>query len=93
MLENNLMIENIPAFITVLPMLAAAAIPFVTNSYFAWLTSLLICFVGLLNSFFLYQKIKVIKNYSYPFGNWEPPWGIEFVVDGANIGLLIFLWY
>ena len=91
MLENNLMIENIPAFITVLPMLAAAAIPFVTNSYFAWLTSLLICFVGLLNSFFLYQKIKVIKNYSYPFGNWEPPWGIEFVIDGANIGLLILI--
>ena len=49
MLENNLMTENIPAFITVLPMLAAAAIPFVTNSYFSWFTSLLICFVDILS--------------------------------------------
>ncbi len=91
MVENNSMIENLPAFITVLPMIAAAAIPFVTNSYFAWLTSLLICLVSLLNSFFLYDKFKLVGKISYAFGNWEPPWGIEFVIDGANIGLIILV--
>ena len=45
--------------------------------------------VHLFISFELFSMVQTSGVILYEFGNWQPPWGIAFKIDGINIGLQI----
>lgn len=85
--------EQLPALIVVVPLLAALASPFI--AYFSktlvrWLSIAAIS-VALLSSIGSLVHALTQGTWHYHFGNWAPPWGIEYVIDplGGAMAVLI----
>ncbi|MFZ5943944.1 MAG: complex I subunit 5 family protein [Bacillota bacterium] len=85
--------EQMPALIVVLPLMASLISPFV--SYFSkqlgrWMTILAIL-AAHISSIGVLIKVVSEGPWHYHFGNWAPPWGIEFVIDplGGTMAVLI----
>ncbi|MDK2822324.1 MAG: multicomponent Na+:H+ antiporter subunit [Clostridia bacterium] len=85
--------EQLPALIVVVPLLAALASPFI--AYFSktlvrWLSIAAIS-VALISSIGSLVHALTQGTWHYHFGNWAPPWGIEYVIDplGGAMAVLI----
>jgi len=81
----NLLLENLPALVVITPLLIAAVTALLPArlSTHAWLlagasigTSLVAAVVNM--------RFAAGGRVSYELGGWPPPWGIEFVTDGAS---------
>ncbi|MFZ7104896.1 MAG: monovalent cation/H+ antiporter subunit D family protein [Peptococcaceae bacterium] len=85
--------EQLPALIVVVPLLAALASPFVAyfSSTLVRLLSIAAILVAHLSAIGSLIHALTIGTWHYHFGNWAPPWGIEYVIDplGGAMAVLI----
>ena len=85
----NFLIDDAPALVVVLPLIVSAIIAFMPSSRWPWIISMITLVVHLFISFELFSMVQTSGVILYEFGNWQPPWGIAFKIDGINIGLQI----
>ena len=85
----NFLIDDAPALVVVLPLIVSAIIAFIPSSRWPWIISMITLVVHLFISFELLSMVQISGVILYEFGNWQPPWGIAFKIDGINIGLQI----
>jgi len=85
----NFLIDDAPALVVVLPLIVSAIIAFMPSSRWPWIISMITLVVHLFISFELLSMVQTSGVILYEFGNWQPPWGIAFKIDGINIGLQI----
>jgi len=85
--------EQLPALIVVTPLLAALASPFV--AYFSttlvrWLAiaAILVANISAIGSL---TRVLTEGTWHYHFGNWAPPWGIEYVIDPLSGGMAVLI--
>jgi multicomponent Na+:H+ antiporter subunit D len=85
------MIQQLPAIIVVFPLVISFFIFVVGlwNKRLCYPLAILAMVVGVLSSVFL--LVSVIKQGPIPywFGGWQPPWGIEYLVDHLNALMLV----
>ena len=84
-------ITNLPALLVVVPLLLAPVNALLHAANLAWMLTL----IGAGSSFIAALMLQSITEngvrISYHLGNWEPPWGIEFVVDSATSLTLVVM--
>lgn len=85
----NFLVDDAPALVVVLPLIVSAIIAFMPSSKWPWIISMITLVVHLFISFELLSMVQISGVILYEFGNWQPPWGIAFKIDGINIGLQI----
>ena len=85
----NFLIDDAPALVVVLPLIVSAIIAFMPSSRWPSIISIITLVVHLFISFELLSMVQTSGVIIYEFGNWQPPWGIAFKIDGINIGLQI----
>ena len=85
----NFLIDDAPALVVVLPLIVSAIIAFMPSSRWPSIISIITLVVHLFISFELLSMVQTSGVILYEFGNWQPPWGIAFKIDGINIGLQI----
>ena len=83
----DIFLDDAPALVVVLPLLISAIIAFMPSKIWPWIISIITLLFHLFLSLHLLKEISVSGLIIYEFGNWEPPWGISFKIDGVNIGL------
>ena len=83
----NIFLDDATALVVVLPLLIAAIIAFIPSSRLAWFITIVTLVFHLSLSVELFQNFSSFGTIIYEFGNWPPPWGISFKLDGVNIGL------
>lgn len=83
---------QIPALLVVVPLLTALLSPLI--AYFSRRllrgSSILATAVSLFCALFALQHVLAGGTWHYSFGNWAPPWGIEYVLDPLS-GLIAVL--
>ena len=95
----ELMENNLPALIVVLPLLAALLTPFLGQGNKSWILATLTTWAVLAMTIRLFIQIDGLANaqgvhetfISYAMGNWKVPWGIEYRVDPFNAFILIII--
>ena len=85
------LIQNLPALLVTIPLLVAAVVTLVPVPAFAWVISLAAVGVSFVMALLLHSVTMTGVRISYYLGNWEPPWGIEFVVDSATSMTLVIM--
>ena len=83
----NFFLDDAPALVVILPLIIAAIIAFIPSPRLAWFITIVTLFVHILLSIELLLSFSYLSSIIYEFGNWPPPWGISFKLDGVNIGL------
>ncbi|MBT6415691.1 MAG: monovalent cation/H+ antiporter subunit D family protein, partial [Candidatus Puniceispirillum sp.] len=78
------LIQNLPALLVAIPLLLAAIVTLIPVPAFAWIISLAAVGASFVIALLLHSVTLTGVEISYYLGNWEPPWGIEFVVDSAT---------
>ncbi len=83
--------KSFPILIIIIPLISAIIIPLSAriNKLFAWYISISATFLSFLISISLLNTVMKNGRISYWLGNWEPPWGIEYVVDYLNGFVLV----
>ena len=85
----NIFLDDAPALVVVLPLLVAAIVAFIPSPRLAWFITIVTLVTHVLLSIELLTSFSSFGAIIYEFGNWPPPWGISFKLDGVNIGLQI----
>lgn len=83
--------DHLPALQVVVPLLAAPLMVLVRRGIFAWLLSVAVSWAALAIALALAFKVRAAGPISYAIGNWPPPWGIEYRVDGLNSFVLVLV--
>lgn len=85
------MMEHFPALLVILPLLAAALLPFSPAAVRrrAWQISFASASVSLALAARLAWETFTLGKVSYWFGGWAPPWGIEYSIDPLGALLLL----
>ena len=82
--------SNLPGLIVITPLIMSAIVAFLPSPFMAWLAALLTSVATLvfayLNAFHMGTE-----SISYAMGGWPPPWGIEFISDGASRMMALIL--
>ena len=86
-----LILYNIPAFLVAIPLLASAVVSLLPSARIAWGIAFVTTLICLYMAFELVGIISSTQALSYAFGGWEPPWGIVFVLDSANVYLVLLV--
>ncbi len=86
-----LILENIPALLVAIPLLMSAIVSVISSDRIAWLFAFLTTLVCLFMAYELIDLVSSKQILSYAFGGWEPPWGIAFIVDSANVYLILLV--
>jgi multicomponent Na+:H+ antiporter subunit D len=85
--------DNLPALLVVLPLLGAPLCLLLGRGRWAWALATLVSWAVLAISIALLWQVRDGAELHYAFGDWEPPWGIDYVVDrfGAYVLLIVSL--
>jgi len=85
--------EQIPVLIVLIPLSAAALAPlFASLSVrLVRLTTIGAIVASLICSVFALIRALSEGPWSYWFGGWEPPWGIEYVIDPLGAGMAVLI--
>ena len=83
----NIFLDDAPALVVALPLIVSAIIAFIPSSRLTWFITIITLVCHLFLSFELLERVSSLGIIIYEFGNWPPPWGISFKLDGVNIGL------
>ncbi|NBQ84062.1 MAG: monovalent cation/H+ antiporter subunit D family protein, partial [Alphaproteobacteria bacterium] len=78
-----MIMTNIPGLIVVVPLLSAVIVALMPSGGVAWVLTLL----ATIATFALTVMNATTGDgatVSYALGGWPPPWGIEFISDGAS---------
>ncbi len=80
-------------YIVIIPLFVSLLTPLfgMFNRKYAYFISLLGAIITFLFVIFTYKKVVTHGKEYYWFGGFEPPFGIEYVVDGLNLILLLII--
>jgi multicomponent Na+:H+ antiporter subunit D len=84
-------LTNLPALLVVVPLLLAPFSAVLPIAGLAWVLALVGTGISFLAALMLQSVTENGVRISYHLGNWEPPWGIEFVVDSASSLTLVVM--
>ena len=84
-------LQNLPVLVVVIPLLFAPVVAILTAPRLAWAISVAGVGGAFLAAILLQSITESIGRVTYHLGNWEPPWGIEFVVDSAASLTLVIM--
>ncbi|MQA03942.1 MAG: monovalent cation/H+ antiporter subunit D family protein [Streptosporangiales bacterium] len=85
------MTAHLPALQVLLPLLCAPMCVLVRHRLVAWLFFLLATVSALACAVLLAVRVSGGRELHYAMGGWEPPVGIEYVIDAANVPVLILV--
>ena len=74
---------NLPALVVALPLIMSVVAAVVPSARISWIVTLLTV-LGSAASALMNMVMNAGTRSSYEMGGWPPPWGIEFVSDGAS---------
>lgn len=83
--------DNLPALLVVLPLLGAPLCLLLNRGTAAWLVATLVAWLVLAISIALLWQVRGGDALHYAFGNWQPPWGIDYVVDRLAAYVLLIV--
>lgn len=85
--------KNLPVLVIIIPLISAIAIPLLgrINKSVGWYVAISATFLSFLISISLLNTVMETGRISYWLGGWEPPWGIEYVVDYLNGFVLVIV--
>ncbi len=91
--------DHLPALIVIVPLLAAVVMPMLGRGDKPWLCSTITAWAGFAMTIALHFQVSGLWQnsaarpavLSYPIGNWQVPWGIEFRVDVLNAFILLVI--
>ena len=83
--------QHLPALQIVLPLVAAPICLLLRRGDLAWGLALVVSWVALAIAIMLLNAVLTGGVISYEFGNWAPPWGIEYRIDAANAFVLLIV--
>lgn len=83
--------EQLPALLIVIPLLAAPLAVALPNNRLPWLLATTVSWATLLIAALLLDTVLESGVASYAMGGWAPPWGIELRIDVLNafVALLV----
>lgn len=83
--------EHAPVLVILVPLLSAVLVPLVgmLRNRFCWHVAFAATHVSFLLSGLLLFRVQTNGKISYRLGGWEPPWGIEYVIDELNSFVLV----
>lgn len=79
------------AFIVVLPLLVGAAMAVVPRERIAWALTFIVMLICMVCAFMLLLQVMDQGRITYKMGGWEPPYGIEYVVDALSAPVLLLI--
>ena len=86
------MIEpQLPVLIIAVPLIAAPLCVLLGNRHLVYWFSLLVAWCTFGISIWLTSIVLQDGTIRYNLGNWEPPYGIEYVVDGLSAFVMLFV--
>ena len=85
------MTEHLPALLIIVPLLAAPICMILRHGRAAWALAVLAVWASLVIAWTLLPSVLAQGTLSYHLGGWEPPWGIEYRIDAANIYVLLIV--
>ncbi|MCE2517960.1 MAG: monovalent cation/H+ antiporter subunit D family protein [Alphaproteobacteria bacterium] len=81
---------NLPALVVALPLLMAAVIALIPSRRVAWVLTLMTV-ISVTFAAYGNALMTIGASVSYELGGWPPPWGIEFITDGASRVMAIII--
>ena len=88
---GSVIFTNLPALLVVVPLLLAPISALFTFAGLGWAIALVGTGASLIFALLLQSMTETGARISYHLGNWEPPWGIEFVIDSATSLTLVIM--
>ncbi len=85
------MIEQLPAIVLLLPLLAAPICSMIHNGDYAWYLAAASCWLAAAAAVGLMAQVWGGHTISYHMGGWPPPWGIELVIDELSALVVILV--
>ena len=82
---------HLPALQIVVPLVAAPLCLLLRRGDLAWGLALVVSWAALAIAIMLLQAVLTGGVISYEFGDWPPPWGIEYRIDAANAFVLLIV--
>ena len=82
---------HLPALQIVVPLVAAPLCLLLRRGDLAWGLALVLSWAALAIAIMLLQAVLTGGVISYEFGDWPPPWGIEYRIDAANAFVLLIV--
>ncbi|MGH1539531.1 MAG: monovalent cation/H+ antiporter subunit D family protein [Arenicella sp.] len=83
--------QHLPALQIILPMLFAPVCVMLRRGNTAWLITVLVSALCLLNGVMLLQQVQDGSVIRYALGGWQAPTGIEYFIDLSNTLLIILV--
>jgi multicomponent Na+:H+ antiporter subunit D len=83
--------EQLPALLIVIPLLAAPLAALLPNGRLPWLLATGVCWVVLGMAIGVLGQVLGAGTISYTMGGWEPPWGIELRIDALNALIVLIV--
>lgn len=87
------MIEHAPALIVIIPLTISLLAPLFAKISKEMARIILVAGLAASTYFSFVVLFQVLEtgNWHYYFGNWEPPWGIEYVLDTLNSAIALMI--
>lgn len=82
---------HLPALQVVIPLLAAPLTVLLRRRAYAFAAALAASWAALAVAILLWLQVADSGTISYAIGNWPPPWGIEYRVDGLSAFVLVLV--
>ena len=83
--------QHLPALQIVVPLVAAPICLLLRRGDLAWGLALVVSWAALAIAVMLLHAVIDGGVISYEFGDWAPPWGIEYRIDAANAFVLLIV--
>ena len=91
MIEIDSILNNLPALQVVVPLLLAPIAILISIPILSWI----IAFIGsafcVFSSLYLFSLVYTNGTIKYFMGGWLPPYGIEYVIDGASAFMIVVI--
>jgi multicomponent Na+:H+ antiporter subunit D len=86
------MTEHFPVLVIIIPLVLALIAPVAgrLNKIYSWAIAFLATLFSFITSMLLLRQVMYNGTISYWMGGWEPPWGIEYVIDYLS-GLVLVI--
>lgn len=83
--------DQLPALLIVIPLLAAPVAAALPNNRLPWLLATAVSWIVFAIAIAIMARVIDSSVISYAMGGWEPPWGIELRIDALNAFVLLIV--
>ena len=83
--------QHLPALQVVLPLMSAPLAVLLRRGGIAFVLVTAAAWISFAIAIALWLQVDANGIISYPIGNWEPPWGIEYRIDRLNSFMLVLV--